>query len=77
MGGKNTSDIGQLCHEGVLRAAGCFTDGSVLQYGLPMPNTLSPDDDGIAIEGVYQDDRVVIGITKSHLHKHHSGRDLE
>ena len=69
MGGHN-SPVAQLTHECILQRFGCLTPDVKLSYGDPFPV-------GDTLEGVYQDDHLVIGLVKTHSVKEFSGRDFE
>ena len=55
MGDQKASETAQIVHQHCLREAGCLRGDGWLTYGLPPPS-------GRVVEGVYSDDRVVLGI---------------
>ena len=71
MGDQNAVDVAQCCHEGILRSGGCLPRSRKLVFGEPVPRHR-------ALEGVYIDDHLVIGIVGTQeLEKPEAGEDKE
>ena len=70
MGDLNSVDVAQTVHECVLRKYGCLDPKSHSKYGCPVPKCKT-------LEGVYVDDRLVVGIVPSAQINQHVGPDAD
>jgi hypothetical protein len=59
MGDKNSVDVAQATHKGVLQHAHCMEPQHELLFGVPTPSTR-------ILEGIYIDDHIVAGVVRKH-----------
>ena len=70
MGCLNAADTAQTVHEHILRTGGCLHEDEILRYSEPLPRTR-------VMEGVCQDDHLVIAIVRACHASQPSGPDLD